>query len=651
MKLLGEPIFAKDAEGKLLSRIGTLFLKTPGLVTRKGVHAMQRMMWIDEINLTRKSEGLASLTPAEEEEELALSVDLIFTEDAVLIRPDPDRVDLAFQADEALQAFVSKRKIRFLNTHSAKIRNALRARGENWRMSRSPISPEDMARLVERSKVAILGEPIYYYNSATGTRYITVGASALLTPLEDDRLKANIKELQTMLSRRNRMGYPELDIFPVTTPIEIKQYIKALDPENMSADELKAEIRRIDMEWRASLPAELRDETIENVEWRNAMCHVLTQGPNETLVKDGDLIQGISPEFYRQIEWLPGANVEDGEIIFDPLWEEFDRTHDPELAQICDPRARNIILNLSRVFSEIDYVNVGRIVTSLARDPIVGSRRGHVYIMQCKEVGLPAAHIYMFRFQKWGIAEHLDEGKDLLHAMLEANDYSDYILDRRLMCRQLGMKLPTHVGFGQFTEPYSGKNQYRGTLVRTAYFARSYIPGTASDKIPLSKYRNPVFALRFARLMGEAAAVDMIVGRRSTETGESLFDRNYEVLQFDSSGIPSRLVVTEHTGSFVDYQKPFEESLEPYADVVRRRIPFVSDKAAFAAAYVAQFEKTLALVQAKYRSRRRAFDCLFVNRPFDVAGSGAYRWAKILERLDGCDSANVAKRLAEAIEF
>ena len=236
MKLLGEPIFARYAEGKLLWRIGTRFLKTPGLVTRKGVHAMQRMMWIDAINADRKAAGLAPLTVAEEDEELALSVDLIFTEDAVLIRPDPDRVDLAFLADEALQTLVSKRKIRFLNTHSAQVRNALRVRGENWRMSRSPISPEDMGRLVERSKVAILGEPIYYYNSATGTRYITVGASTPLIQISDGKLKENIKEIQTMLSRRNRMGCPELDLFPVTTPIEIKQSIKALDPEGMSAE-------------------------------------------------------------------------------------------------------------------------------------------------------------------------------------------------------------------------------------------------------------------------------------------------------------------------------------------------------------------------------------------------------------------------------
>ena len=49
MKLLGEKIFARDAEGKLVSRIGTIFFRTPGLVTQRGVHAMQRIAWIEEI--------------------------------------------------------------------------------------------------------------------------------------------------------------------------------------------------------------------------------------------------------------------------------------------------------------------------------------------------------------------------------------------------------------------------------------------------------------------------------------------------------------------------------------------------------------------------------------------------------------------------
>ena len=191
-----------------------------------------------------------------------------------------------------------------------------------------------------------------------------------------------------------------------------------------------------------------------------------------TVTGDAELIQGISPEFYRQIEWLPGGRVEKGQLLFDPLYDEYQRTRDPELADLCDLRVRSIIFNLMRLFGSIDYVNVGRIPRSLLRKPIAGVRRGSVYIVQYKEVSEPLSRVFILRFQKWGIAEHLDEGKDLLTAILEANDYADYIMDRRLACRQLGMNLPRNVGFGQFTEKYTGQNQYFGTTVRAYYYVR-----------------------------------------------------------------------------------------------------------------------------------------------------------------------------------
>ena len=62
MRVIGDSIFARDAEGRLLSRIGTLFFRTPGLVTKKGVHAMQRLMWIEAINTDRAAEGKPELT-------------------------------------------------------------------------------------------------------------------------------------------------------------------------------------------------------------------------------------------------------------------------------------------------------------------------------------------------------------------------------------------------------------------------------------------------------------------------------------------------------------------------------------------------------------------------------------------------------------
>jgi len=648
MKVLGEDIFSKDAEGRLVSRIGTLFLRTPGLVTQRGVHAMQRMAWIAELNRERASAGESPLSENEAADELADSVDLIFTDDSVLIRPDPNRMDLAFRADDVLQTFVSKRKIRFLNTHSAKVRDALRTRGENWRMARPPLSAEEMDALLANSRVAIKCGRIYWYNSPTGTRLITAGSCADIAAMQPDEFRAQIAELVAGLKAYNRLGQPEIDFFPLDIPLEVKNAFRALDP-SVPDGELRAGFDRAAQLYRAALPANLRVESAANFEFRNEMFAALTRAPNETAVAEDDLIHGISPEFHRQIEWLPGASVVDGRLIFDPLFDEAARTQAPELLEICDARVRAIVFNMLRLFGTIEYVNVGRIARSLARRPVEGHRRGSVYIVQFKEIGSDVERLFILRFQKWGIAEHLDEGKPLLQSILEANEYADYILDRRLACRQLGMNLPHHVGFGQLTEKYLGNNQYRGTTVRAYYYARSYIPGVASDKVPPERFRNPAFAKAFAALMGRAAALDIIVGRAATETGELLFDQVHEVLVPDADGIPANVVVTEHAGSFVRYQEPLEELAPAYANVVRRREKFVTDYPAFAKAYVAAFERKLAETQAEYRARRRAFDELFVHRPYDTAGSGAYRWSCVLKRLDSCNPSAVAAALEKAM--
>lgn len=643
MRIIGEKIFAKDAEGRLLSRIGTLFFRTPGLVTKKGIHALQRVMWLEELAKEKP------LTPSEEETEIAESVDLIFTDDQVLIRPNPDRMDLALRADEVLQTMVPKRSIRFLNTSSAKVRGALRARGENWRMARQPISQDDMAALIARAKVAIDVLPIYYYNHATGTRFLTVGAYAAVKGLSPEDFRRQVAEIVSGLNKRNRTGHPEVDLFPAATPIEVKRAFRALKVAELDDAALRAACDRIALDWRIALPAELRDESVANFDWRNAMCHALTAGPNETAVEEQELVAGLSPEFYRQVEWLPGARIVDGEVIFDPIYDEAARTQDPELLALCDPRVKSLLFNTTRLFGSITYVNVGRIAASLARRPIAGDRRGHLYIMQCAEEGDAEPKVMMIRLQKWGVAEHLDEGKSLLQSILEADEYSDFILDRRLMCRQLGMNLPRHIGYGHFAEKYRGNNQYNGVSLRTAYFARSYVRGTASDKVPLAKYRNPAWAQKFAFLMGQAAAIDLVVGRRNSVTRDLLFDQNYEVVTTGADGMPDEIRITDHAGSFIDYERPLGDFVAEYAAFATRRRTYVTEFTAFAAAYVEGFRRRLAETQAAYRARRRAFDNLFSDRPYDTNGSGAYRWACALRRLDACDPDALAARLTAAI--
>ena len=645
MKIVGEKIFARDAEGRLVSRIGTMFFRTPGLVTRKGVHAFQRMYWLDELNGERAVAGLPPLTPEEEEEELASSVDLIFTDDYVLIRPDPERMDLALRADEELRRMVCKRCIKFLNTSSLKVRNALRERGENWRMARHPISQEDVVRLIESSRVSICERPIYYYNRTTGTRYVTATGYDEVAAMPDDVFRRQCEEVIRGLSKRNRLGQPEVDLFPLSTPPEIKKALKEIDLVTVSTAELRERLGEIDREWRMTMPPELRDETTDNFDWRNEMCYTITRQPNETAASEQELIAGIAPEFYRQIEWLPGARIDRGEVIFDEIYDEAARTQDPELLEMCDNRVKSILFNTTRLFGEVTYINIGRITRSLARNPVAGSRRGHVYVMQYLEKGFKEPKVMMIRLQKWGVTEHLDEGKTLLQAIVEADEYSDYVLDRRLMCRQLGMDLPKRLGFGHFTERYRGLNQYNAVSVRTAYFVRSYVPGTATDKIPHSKYRNPAWALKFAFLMGQAAATDMIVGRCSATNKVIRFDNNYEVVEFGADGLPERIRVTDHAGSFGNYEQDFSEYVSAYAMPMLNRRELVAEYDKFALAYVEGFRRRLIETQNAYRERRGAYDNLFIDRPYDTNGSGAYRWARTLARLDAADPEALATLL------
>ena len=643
MKILGEKIFELNAEGKFKSGIGTIFFRTPGLVTVPGAHATQRYLWLQELSKDHE------LTPSEEEAELAESVDLIFTENHVLIRPDPDRMDLAFRADLELQKFVSKRCIRYLNTHSHKVRAALCERGENWRMSRHPLSPEDFVDLIERSKVSIHEQPIYYYNRATGTRYVTPQCYDTVAKLKGEDYRRQVKEFIEGLGRRNHHGNLEIDFFPTTTSPEIKRAYRALKVDELSDEELRAAVEKINTARRMLLPPELRDESVTNMEWRNEMCKTLTRTPNETSVSDTELVAGIAPEFYRQIEWLPGARIVNGEVIFDEIYDEAERTGDPKLLELCDPRVKALFFNTTRLFGRVAYINIGRIVNSLSRKPIEGNRRGNVYIMQYREVDVKEPKVLIIRLQKWGVAEHLDEGKDLLQAIEETDEYSDYILDRRLMCRQLGMNLPMRLGYGHFSETYHGNNAYNGHTIRTQYFVRDYVTGIASDKVPLARLKNPAWAQKFAYLMGQAAAIDAIVGRRSSVTKELLFDKQYEVVQIGADDMPSEIKVTDHAGSFVNYEHPLNDYVAQYANFARRRQKYVVEYPLFVEAYVEGFRRKLVEIKRAYEARRSAFDKLFEDRPYDTNGSGAYRWACILKRLEACDAEEVVSILRAAI--
>jgi hypothetical protein len=649
MKILGEPLFARDETGRLKSRIGTLFLRTPCLITLAGIHATQRLAWVKELNRERLAAGQPKLTSDEIDTEMSLSVDLLFDDQFVLIRPDPNAMDLAFEADEILQTVVSKRKIRYLNTQHEKVRDALRARGENWRMSRIPVSPEEMNRLIASSRVSIGGLPLYFYNRSTGTRFLTLGDFAWLGSRPDDVFRTHLAEIALHCARRNRFWHPELDIFPPRCAFT-RQAFEALNCEGLPIAALRTAYQILLDTFRQSVPEALQDETPENIEWRNLMCSALIMQPNGTAIEE--LIQGISPEFYMQIEWLPGCRIEEGELIFDPVCEELDaQPDDPELNSLCDPRAKAVIFNYLREFGTIEFINIGRISRSLSTRIQLYQRRPNVYIVQVKEADMPHPELRILRFQKWGVAEHLDEGKDLIQSIMEAVDYTDYILDRRLGCRQLGMNLPEKVSTGRMPETYYGLNKmYNGARCWAIYFERSYINGCATDKILPRRYANPAFTRRLAHLLGEAAAVNCIVGRANSNQ-VAMFDDGDEVIELDAEGLPTILIVADHTGAFTQYELPLSYFAKDYAGPVNRRAKHLSDPKEFAEIYLASFFKRFERVQQEYLRRQRAFDKLFKHRPLDKAGSFAYRWQCILQRLTSTDAVSLTAQIRRHIEI
>jgi hypothetical protein len=265
--------------------------------------------------------------------------------------------------------------------------------------------------------------------------------------------------------------------------------------------------------------------------------------------------------------------------------------------------------------------------------------RRDVYIAVLKTPDAAREIVKIIRMQKRGVREFLEQGFELLDAMIKAEEYTEYILDRRLGCRQLGMNLPLRASTRRISETYTtrGGGAYP---IWTPYFEREYIRGTATDKLPARRFESEEFARACARLLGAAAASNVIVGRCDV-LGIPLFDDGDEVMTIDESGIPSDVIVADHTGAFNDYASPLMEFAPSYALPVRRRADFLLDVEGFTDAFLGALEERLRRIQEDYRRRRKAFDTLFAHLPDQEQGSFAYRWKRVLSRLEESDPAEL----------
>jgi len=645
-RILGEHPLAKDSNGKLKSRIATVFPYGYTIITLPGIHATQRMAYIDQLNAQRAKFNLPPLNQEETSVEWRNSVDLLMEDDAILIRPDPDNMELAFHADELLQQLAPKHRIRFLLVRNEKVRAAIKRRGECWRISPLPLNPDDMRRMIATSKIAIRGREMYYYSKATGTRFLTYESFTLLGRLEEQALRRHLAEIREFSAGVNLHGRPEVDFFMADKQKFSKRNFANYDFAALSASDLNTAYETLEKAFRDAVPPGFQHDDIHQVDWRNSMCAALI-GEDEKTVSEETLLE-LSSEFFMQIDWLPGGRIEEGELIFDPIFDLAEETRDPELLRLCDDKCRGFIFNFVREFGNLEYVNMGRVVHSLShRVPVPGRR--DVYIAQIKQQGVPDEIIKIIRMQKWGIREHLNDGMKLLDAIIQSEEYTEYILDRRLGCRQLGMNLPPRTSSKRISERYTGScSDLQNATIWSPYFERDYIRGIATDKIPPHKLLDPAFAAHLARLLGQAAAPNMIVGRCDMH-GRVIFDDGDEVINMNDGGVPVEIIVADQTGTFADYHTNLEHFAAEYAEPVNSRRSSVTNPEEFATLYVDAFVTRFSKIQLEYRKRKRAFDTLFKHRPRDEGGSFAFRWECILERLQRAEPRNLGSLIASHI--
>ena len=650
LELIGPNPLERDELGRQKTRIGTLFLEHKTLYTLlPGVHAWQRSAFIDLLNDQRAKDGAAPLTPEQEEEICRKSVDLIFEPDHILIRPNPARMDLAFAADELLQELVSKRRIIFLSVADRRVLEAIKQRGEFWRLSSIPTTKEAKARLIFSSKVAIEEGQIYFYNRLTGTRWLTCEEFCRLGQLGDATLARQLQEIGTYSIRLNHIGRPELAFFATDLRHFGPALFSGISFLPLTPSELRAKFEELKEHFISAVHEAFRHDDCANEVWVHRMIATLFLEGNET--ETDQILSGLSSEFYLRVEWLPGGRFEEGEFILDPLFDEAaNHPEDQALQRLFDPRAKGIIFNLIREYGDLEHINLSRIPESLSQArPENGSRRG-VYLAEFRLRGERQPIKRFMRLLKWGVWEHLDEGKDLLSAIEQADEYTDYWLDRRLGCRQLGMNLLARVIMRQLTETYSGTaSVYRGRNIRTTYFERDYLEGIASDKVPLEKLARPDYAIKLAGLLGRAAASSIIVGRSIYLGTCPVFDDGDEVIREGADGIPSEILVSDHSGAFGDYLRPLTAFAEHYARPVNTRAKLLSNGFEFAQAYLAGLQDRFLHIQQDYRKRRRGFDTLFKHCPYDPGGSFAYRWERVLARLDQTEAANLREAIGEHI--
>lgn len=620
---IGRDFFTEDEEGRLLSPIGSIFPHYKTIITVRGIHALHASMMVELVRQKRHQTD-DELDLEEENRIYEDSVALVVREDYLLIRSDPDRMDHIFAADEIIQSFLPKERIQFTGLHMPAVRAKLRMRGESWRMSPHPRSVNEIAQYVRSSRVQVGTGLIVYYNAPTGGRFLTCEEFMHIGPLlRQDRGEAlaRLKEIVNLFERVNSWGNRELSFFlPPDRRLDysgINKTISLMEAPSTASriDEIEETFNQFASLFAETAGPELSVDDEDNAVWRTTMfCRLSNLDEHE--MEEWTL--GLSPEFLLNVKWLPGATVDGNQLQLDPC------TH---------PRVKGLLTHFWEQSGGFVSINLGRVRASQSGRDISGEERDVYLVVMAARDGQES--IRLVRLMKWDVVHRIKTGGSVKQAIAETLYYRDYIFDRLIAAARLGFPTLSYNEI-RLEEDIPGLGK-----VPSFFFERQYIPGTVTDKISFSCYKKPEFIINLARILGAAAAFTLVLGRASPRTGKIFYDDGDELVQFDASAMPQRLVIIETTGSFTDCITPMisllPQCIERFRTHLQKARAAGLPRTSLTEA-VAAFADSLSgkVKRVKLIANSGSVKDLFKDRP-DVPGGIRERWEGILARLEQTD--------------
>ncbi len=635
--IIGPDLFEEDADGKLLSPIASVFPRFRAVVTLRGIHATHAAVMISYLRGKISELGTAKPDLEIEEEVFRDMVPLVLRNSLLLIRSDPEDMEHVFDADRIVQALLPRGRIQFTGQDIDEIKRKLRKRGESWRMCTAPRSVREIEDYIRSSRVQVSTGMTVYYSARTGARFLTHEEFMRIRPLlrtDSPEALARLNEIATLFAHRNSWGIRELSFFlPADKTVDcavvekMSSIIELLKAGRVKESESLFDSFADEFAERAGAALALDDE--KNAVWRTTMfCRLYDIDEHEM----EEWALGLSPEFHLNMKWLPGGTVINGELVFDPITNQ---------------RVKGMLSYYWNKTGGYLSINLGRVELPLTARDISGEERD-VYLVVITTKG-GRESIRLVRHMKYDVLHRVKLGVPIQQAVKDTFTYRNYIADRLLAAAELGFPILTYNEI-RVEEDIPGLGK-----VPAFFFERQYIPGIVTDKIPLAYYRKPDFMVELSRLLGIAAAFTLVLGRASPRTGNIFFDDGDELIQFNNSAIPWRLVIIETTGSFTNWTTPlisllpqcierFRSHLEKAASggvtpaLLRESVSEFADSLAGKISDVMDIASTVSLRD------------LFNDRAYEQGGIRD-RWEGILRRLDQTSTGELKERILSAPEL